>query len=385
MGNPMNVHERFMAALNHEEPDRVPTLAQYFEPGFTIKVIKKFKLKSLVQGLLTRHFHLFVAKIMGFDSIWFHYTKQQVPKNEKPEIPEDVRKSFGIKGEPGIWGHVSERSSAGMNWYQTGVLKTPELVREWTSFIRTWEPGTDAQYDHFKKVWDKWITKKSVIPIPTSAAVAWVTWSSIGLDRFAYLARKHLNLVRDLAKAWGEFTKKTHDCFFERGIDLVFICDDFALKGRTIYNPKLWAEIIHPVYKMLAKHAHSHGAKFLIHGDGFVGDVLDQIVKSGADAIEPLEYEAGNRLKPLKQEYGDDITLIGNVPATDVLTFGSIEDTIKMTKECLLDAAEGGGYVLGAGSDILATCKIENVLAMTNTVKKFGTYPIDKIQLATNA
>jgi len=31
---------------------------------------------------------------------------------------------------------------------------------------------------------------------------------------------------------------------------------------------------------------------------------------------------------------------------------------------------------LGAGSDILSMCKYENVKAMVETVKKFGTYPI---------
>lgn len=58
------------------------------------------------------------------------------------------------------------------------------------------------------------------------------------------------------------------------------------------------------------------------------------------------------------------------------ITYGSIETTIEATKQALQDAAESGGYILGAGSDILSTCKYENVKVMVETVKKSGTYPI---------
>ncbi|MBD3186616.1 hypothetical protein GF325_07310 [Candidatus Bathyarchaeota archaeon] len=368
----MNVHERIIRALDHDEPDRVPTLAQYFEKPFIREVGRTLPPVQRFKWRFTQHLVIEVARVLGFDAVWLHYNKQRVPRGERPEIPSDVTKKFGL-GEPNEWGHVSIRGSDGSKWYQDGVLKTPALVQDWISYIKTWEAGAPKVYRHFKSVWVSSI-KKGVVPIPTAGAVAWITWSSIGLNRFAWMTRKHLGLVKDLAKAWGEFTRKQHDMLFEQGIDLVFICDDFALKARTIYSPGKWESIIHPVYKMLAKHAHGHGARFLVHGDGNVEDVLPWIVKAGVDAIEPLEYEAGNRLRPLKERFGDDITLIGNVPATQVLTFGSVHDTIEMTKQCIADAARGGGYVLGAGSDILGTCKLDNVRAMVSTVKSHGRY-----------
>ena len=130
------------------------------------------------------------------------------------------------------------------------------------------------------------------------------------------------------------------------------------------------------MYRELANNAHKHDAKLLIHSDGDVTETIPFLINSGVDAIEPLEFESGMRLKPLKQKYGSEICLIGNISATYVLTYGSLEATIDATKQALQDAAESGGYILGAGSDILSTCKYENVKAMVETVKKFGTYPI---------
>ena len=151
------------------------------------------------------------------------------------------------------------------------------------------------------------------------------------------------------------------------------------MKGSTIFNPNHWNEIVAPVYKHLARNAHKHNAKLLIHSDGDVSETLPFIINSGIDGIDPLEYESGMRLKPLKKEFGANLCLIGNISATNVLTYGSIETTVEATKQAIQDAAEGGGYILGAGSDILGTCKYENVKAMIDTVKKYGTYPIGRI------
>ncbi len=254
-------------------------------------------------------------------------------------------------------------------------MKTPELLEEWISYMNTWEPAKDVYYRRFKKIWDKYLSK-GLVTIPTSGSVAYSIWSMIGINKFAYMVRKHLNLVKALAKALGRITKELHKCFFEKGVDMVFVCDDWAMKEKTLYNPKQWNEIVTPIYKMLADNAHKYDAKFLVHSDGNVVETIPYIVESGADAIEPLEYESGVRLKPLKEEFGDKITLIGNISATYILTYGTTEDTINATKQAIKDAANGGGYILGAGSDILGTCKYENVKAMIETVKKYGIYPV---------
>jgi uroporphyrinogen decarboxylase len=157
---------------------------------------------------------------------------------------------------------------------------------------------------------------------------------------------------------------------------MVFICDDFAQKDRLMMSPKHWEALAVPVYKKLVKNAHKHGAKFLVHTDGNIEDAFPGMIDAGVDGAEPLEYESGMRLKPLKEKYGDKISLIGNVPASDALCVGDVNYTIEITKQCIKDAAEGGGYVLSPGANVLATTKIENLQAMIATVKKYGTYPI---------
>lgn len=365
----MKVHDRLIKTLEHEEPDRVPTLAQIFDPNFTKKVFQSISPNLGKKFSSLQHQMLESARFMGFDAIWHHTSLINMKGREKPSVPEEIKKKYGIEWYD-EWGTYEKNG-----WYNDGVLKTTELIKKWISYIKTWEPAADVKFRRFKKKWDHYLSKE-LIPIPTGGGVAYPIWAMIGLNRFAYMIRKHLNLVKDLAKALGRITKEFHNCLFEKEIDMVFICDDWAYKNRLIYNPKQWDEIVTPIYKKLADNAHKHNAKFLIHSDGNVEDTLPYLIDSKVDAIEPLEYEAGVRLKTLKEKYGDKITLIGNISATYTLSLGSIEDTIIATKKAIIDAAVGGGYILGAGSDIIDTCKVENVKIMIETVKKYGIYPI---------
>ncbi|MHA1489998.1 MAG: uroporphyrinogen decarboxylase family protein [Promethearchaeota archaeon] len=365
----MDVHERMIKTLEHEEPDRVPTLAQYFEYPFTKKVYQNIPPTEKKRILSIQRQMLEAAIYIGFDSIWYHYEQIRRNSSERPTIPEEIKKKYGIDSCDD-WGQFHKNG-----WYHDGVLKTSELLKEWISYINTWEPAKEVVFRRFKKIWDKYLLK-GLVTIPTGSSVAFAIWSMIGMNRFAYMVRKHLNLVKDLAKALGRITKEFYDCLFEQGVDMVFICDDWALKERTIYNPKLWNELITPTYKMLANNAHKHDSKFLIHSDGNITETFPYLIDSGVDAIDPLEYESGVRLKPLKEEFGDKITLIGNISATYVLTYGTREETINATIQAIKNAAIGGGYILGAGSDILGTCKYENVKVMIDTVKKYGVYPI---------
>jgi uroporphyrinogen decarboxylase len=85
---------------------------------------------------------------------------------------------------------------------------------------------------------------------------------------------------------------------------------------------------------------------------------------------------AGMNLKHLKEEYGDKLCLIGNIDVSQLLPYGTKDDVVKAVKKCIHDAGEGGGYMLSACTDITNSCKLENVLTMIFTTKKYGEYPL---------
>jgi len=78
----------------------------------------------------------------------------------------------------------------------------------------------------------------------------------------------------------------------------------------------------------------------------------------------------------LKEVYGDKLCLIGNIDASQLLPYGTKDEVVNAVKKCIRDAGEDGGYMLSACTDITNSCKLENVLTMISTTKKYGEYPL---------
>ena len=196
----MDVHERILKTIDHEEPDRVPTLAQVFEYSFSKKVAEHMGIEKSSKKPMTKDFMYDAAIHMGFDSIWYHYDRIRTHSHLKPEVPEEILKQYNLKSYT-EWAQYFDGE-----WYRDGVLKTPELLKEWISYINTWTPAREIHFKNFKKICDKYL-QKGLVTIPTGGSVAFATWAMIGINKFAYMVGKDLNLVTDLDKAVGRITK----------------------------------------------------------------------------------------------------------------------------------------------------------------------------------
>ncbi len=163
----------------------------------------------------------------------------------------------------------------------------------------------------------------------------------------------------------------------ETELDIFFVCDDSALKGTTMINPKYHREFIIPSYKKAIKILKKAGKYVILHSDGYTEPYFDGLIEAGFDGVESLEPLAGMNLKHLKELYGDDLCLIGNIDVSQLLPYGTKEEVISNVKECIKDAAEGGGYILSPCTDITNSCKLENILTMISAAKKWGQYPLN--------
>jgi uroporphyrinogen decarboxylase len=59
-----------------------------------------------------------------------------------------------------------------------------------------------------------------------------------------------------------------------------------------------------------------------------------------------------------------------------LLTFGTPEEVRRATLECIRKASPGGGHILSSSNIIHRGVPPENYLAMIETAKEYGKYPI---------
>ena len=70
------------------------------------------------------------------------------------------------------------------------------------------------------------------------------------------------------------------------------------------------------------------------------------------------------------------ITLMGNISPQD-LSDKDPEYISEYAEKLIKEIAPGGGYILSSGHSINPAIKLENFLAIQETLKKFGNYPIN--------
>ena len=80
-------------------------------------------------------------------------------------------------------------------------------------------------------------------------------------------------------------------------------------------------------------------------------------------------------MKKLKADFGKKILFNGAIDSHHVLIEGIPETVREKTREVLEIMKPGGGYVAGASHDtILEETPLENVVAMFDAIKEFGSY-----------
>jgi uroporphyrinogen decarboxylase len=160
----------------------------------------------------------------------------------------------------------------------------------------------------------------------------------------------------------------------KRGIKIVYTGDDFAYNSGPIVSPKQFRDIFYPELKRVVTGYKELGLIVIKHTDGNIMPIIDMIIDSGFDCLDPIDPIAGMDLKKIKYLYGDKICIKGNVDCSTTLSFKSIDETIKETRNCLEIAMSGGGYILSSSNSIHSAVKPENYKAMIDTVKEYGRY-----------
>jgi uroporphyrinogen decarboxylase len=176
-----------------------------------------------------------------------------------------------------------------------------------------------------------------------------------------------------------------NDFFLEAGTRLVaagvagiIVSDDYGFKTGPFFSPKMFKEYVLPFLTELVQTFAGLGVPVLLHSDGNINSLLDEIVATGISGLHPVEREAGMDLADLKKRYGKEICLFGNVSSTTTLSRGTEQDVEREVKECLEIAAPGGGYVLGSDHSLHEGIPVSNILKMIETAKRHGKYPGSK-------
>jgi len=200
------------------------------------------------------------------------------------------------------------------------------------------------------------------------------SWRLAGMENLMFKMFDDPGFVHDLAKVVLEFNLASLEQVHAAGADVLIVEDDIADKNMTLVSPDQFREFINPYNRVLVEEAHKKGMKVIRHSDGNLWGILDTLLDSGYNGLNPLEPQADMGLKKVKDYCGDRLCLIGNIDCIELLPDGTPEEVDSTVKQAIDDAAEGGGLIISSSNSLHPGVKPENCVAMFDAVKKYGVY-----------
>ncbi|MGQ9596150.1 MAG: uroporphyrinogen decarboxylase family protein [Thermoproteota archaeon] len=189
---------------------------------------------------------------------------------------------------------------------------------------------------------------------------------------------RNKDFVHRLSEIISEYKRRVIERAIKIGADVVLTGDDYANRMGPLMSVKQFEEFVLPYLKKAVQTAKGLGVPFIKHTDGNLWPIMDMIIDSGIDALDPIEPIAGMDIGEVKERYGKRIAVIGNVDCSYTLPLGTEVEVEEAVKETIAKASPGGGHIMASSNSIHPAVKPSNYMLMIKLTKEYGRYPIDE-------
>ena len=164
-------------------------------------------------------------------------------------------------------------------------------------------------------------------------------------------------------------------------ISVVFVTGtDFGAQHGSFISPKAYRDLFMPFHKAVNDWVHKNTKwKTFIHSCGSVWNLYRDFIDAGFDIHNPVQFSAAE-MEPrrLKETHGERIVFWGGgVDTQRTLPFGTPEEVRTEVRHRIRTFGPGGGFVFNTTHNVQARIPKDNLLALYNTVKEHGKYPLN--------
>ncbi len=155
-------------------------------------------------------------------------------------------------------------------------------------------------------------------------------------------------------------------------VDIIYFGEDLGTQDSCMFDPdSIYAKYIKPRHRRMietVKGLTNNKVKVCYHCCGSAYHFIEHLLDVGIDALNPVQVTAKN-MEPdrLKEAFGDRLTFWGGINTQETLPFGTPEEVVEETKRIISILGKGGGYILNSVHNIQAEVPPENIVAMYET------------------
>ncbi len=397
----MTSRKRVLAALRHEETDRVPVdLAGMRSTGIMGMAYNALKAHLDIFGGRTRIYDIGqqlalpehdILDRFGCDVVPISLDEPQewkpftLPDGSPCEVPADFNPerlddgSLVLRNQAG---EITSRMPAD-GYYFSGLHHGLAHVRSIAELeaIDLSSPVSQASLDALEnRARHLYETTSYALMFSSLGSVFETCQGHRGWDQFL------MDLAGDPDFA-GLLMDKVVDAHIERArqilavinpyVQVVVVGDDLGMQSGPQISPDLYRRLVMPRHKRLYQFIRQNtDASLFLHSCGSVYKLIPDLIEAGIQVLNPIQVAAADMdTARLKREFGRDLVFWGGGCDTQhVLPFGSPQEVDDEVEKRMTELKPGGGFIFSQVHNIQANTPPENIIALYEAAHKYGSY-----------
>ena len=181
-------------------------------------------------------------------------------------------------------------------------------------------------------------------------------------------------MIWKLIDAIYEHSRIIGEQFLAMNVDMFSIGEDLGTQTASIISPEMFRKYCKPTYEKLLKPWRERGCHVMQHSDGYIMDLIDDLIMAGVTIINPQDL--CNGIENLRREFKGKVCIRLDVDRQTIVPYGTPREIRELIEEEVRTlGSPRGGLELICG--VYPPTPPENVEALASAFEEFETYWFD--------
>lgn len=205
---------------------------------------------------------------------------------------------------------------------------------------------------------------------------AWITYFEqmqqlIGMEKFFMdLAGEPDELIPFMDQMLA-FNLAWIDKWIDLDYDGLQFADDWGGQNRLLVKPETWRRLFKPRYAQMFKKVRDSGRHVWFHSDGFINDIIPDLIEIGVDVINIQIAVMGYDW--VAENMRHKVAIRTDIDRQFILPFGSPQEVREEVERTFEACGSSKGGIIACG-EVGPDVPLENIRAMYQAFLEFGSY-----------
>lgn len=201
----------------------------------------------------------------------------------------------------------------------------------------------------------------ALVPGFEGDGVFWMP-SGSGMVDFAVRLFERPQELQEEARRKCDAAKERLRRLADAGADFFVLTYDFGFNDAPFVSPRHFRTLVAPFLTEIVETAHELGRRAILHSDGCLTLILDQLHATGLDGYQSVDPQGGMDIRVVREQYPDWL-LMGNV-ACSLLQDVDEAKIREAVRYCMGHGGVGKRYILSTSNCIFAGMPAESYRLM---------------------